>query len=85
MINLQVSEEGSEDELDYNNNANVLNNSGSLRGMIPPARQSCEVDDDLVDDSLSSSFDETFLLRSSRRVGNETKSTRVLLSPTRRN
>ena len=56
--NLQVPEEVAEQEqhgegeLDYNNNAGILNGRevGLIHHLIPPARQTCEVDDPIDSD-----------------------------------
>ena len=42
-----LAEEEGEKELDYNNNAGILNGreAGQIHHLIPPAKQTCEVDD----------------------------------------
>ncbi|XP_020614148.1 ras and EF-hand domain-containing protein homolog isoform X7 [Orbicella faveolata] len=50
-----ISEEECETELDYNNNAGILNSreTGQIHHLLPPARQSCEVDDHLATEDKS--------------------------------
>ena len=73
-MNFQVpedlAEEECESELDYNNNAGILNSreSGQIHHLLPPARQSCEVDDHLTTEDKSF-LDEPVILGYCAMVG----------------
>ena len=57
-------------ELDYNNNAGILNSreTGHIHHLLPPARQSCEVDDHLATEDKSF-LDESVILGYCTMVG----------------
>ncbi|XP_078366535.1 ras and EF-hand domain-containing protein-like isoform X8 [Oculina patagonica] len=50
-----IAEDECKSELDYNNNAGILNSreTGQIHHLLPPARQSCEVDDHLTTEDKS--------------------------------
>lgn len=65
-----IPEEEHERDLDYNNNAGILNSreTGQIHHLIPPARQSCEVDEPVSSEDKCF-FDEPVILGYCTTVG----------------